>query len=107
MAMHSARGQASVDTDPVKLSKPFTFSLSPQQDHAVSEVVKKIELHDETQRKTDLETANSPVFSKALDLLRYVPIKLSKSDGDDFFLPTYLTPGYRDVSSKVSLFDTR
>ena len=102
----AARGQDVDDSQSVKLSEQFTFNLS-QREHALREVVEKIELHDEALRKGDLEAANSPAFDKALGLLRYVPIKLGKSVGDDFLLPNYLTLSYRDVPTEIDLFGQR
>lgn len=107
LAVHFARGQALADTNNPKLTEHFSFSRSQDEGYAVSEIVKTIELHDHARRAEALEAANTPVFAQALDLLRYVPIKLSKSDGDDFFLPSYLHPGYREVPAETHLLDPR
>ncbi len=102
----AASGQDSDDTHSVKLSERFTFNLS-QREQGLREIVEKIELHDEARRKEDLEIANAPAFTKPLDLLRYVPIKLGSSEGDDFLLPSYLTLSYRAVPAEVDLFGRR
>src|SRR5450432_2575475 len=75
---HPAYGQDAA-AQSVRLTDPFVFTLSPHPDNAVNEIVKKITLYDETQRKLESETANSPALTRALDLLRYLPIKLSNS----------------------------
>ena len=64
---------------------------------------------DELRRRDELETINQPVLSKALDLLRYLPIRLGGSDGDDddFSLPAYLQPGYARVPPDAHLFDPK
>lgn len=106
LARPAASGQDSDgDTHSVKLSEQFTFNLSQRE--GLREIVEKIELHDEARRRDELETANAPVFTKPLELLRYVPIKLGKSEGDDFLLPSYLTLSYRDVPTEVDLFGRR
>jgi hypothetical protein len=47
-------------------------------------------------------------FSRAIDLLRFVPLKLSSSNSnmDDFFTPSYLRQDYNAPSSQAHLFDT-
>ena len=99
--------QAPADTDSPKVSEPFVFTLSPPHDNAVNVVAKSIEQHDEILRVKELESVNAPVLAKALDLLRYIPIRFSISDADDFFIPNYLRRNYDTVPPEAHLFDTR
>jgi len=61
----------------------------------------------EAQRLVDLKNANEDVFTRAVDLLRFVPFKLSSSDIklDDFFTPNYLRADYNTARPEVHLFD--
>lgn len=70
-----AYGQAESPDSP-KLSEHFTFNLSPQRDFTVNELVKTLERRDEIRSQRELESANAGIFSKTLDLLRFVPIRL-------------------------------
>ncbi len=98
-------GQTPFETNPPKLGEPFTFTLSPQHDYALSAVTKSIEQHDEILRARELDEANAAIFSKAVDLLRYIPIKLGGSDPEDFFTPNYLRQGYAATPPKAHLVD--
>lgn len=100
-------GQTPVETNSPKLGEPFTFTLSPQHDYALSAVTKSIEQHDEILRAKELDEAHASIFSKAVELLRYIPIKLSGSDPEDFFAPNYLRQGDVGIPPAVGLFDKR
>lgn len=102
-----ACAEAPADTNSPKLSEPFVFNLRSQRDNAVNVIAKSIGQHDEILRAKELESANAPVLTKALDLLRYIPVKFSSSDPDDFFTPNYLQPGYATAPRKTQLFDKR
>ena len=105
-----ARGgfaQAPADPNSPKLSAPFVFTLSPKRDSAVSVTVESIEQHDAILRAKELESAHAPLLTKAFDLLRYIPIRVSSGDADDFFTPNYLRPGYASVPRETQLFDQR
>lgn len=103
----AAVGQTTADTP--KLDQPFTFTLQGQREHALGDFVNSLRNQDELRRRDELESINQPVLSKALDLLRYLPISLGGSDGDedDFSLPAYLQPGYARVPPDAHLFDTK
>jgi hypothetical protein len=65
--------------------------------------------YDEAMHARDLRAANETLFSRAIDLLRFVPFKLSSSNGnmDDFVTPNYLRTDYSEPSSETHLFETR
>lgn len=104
-----ALGQAAADAGTPKLDQSFTFTLQSGRDHAMGNFVSSLRQDDELRRHDELETINQPVLSKALDLLRYLPISLGGSDGDeeDFSLAAYLQPGYVRVPPDAHLFDTK
>lgn len=105
-AAHVARGQAPANSP--KLDQPFTFTLAPHRDYAVSAITRSVEQHDEFLRREELEAVNAPMLSKVLDLLRYVPLQLGASDDDgDFFTPSYLRRDYARLPSEFHLFDNR
>lgn len=101
-----ATRQAKAEDFP-KLDEHFTFTLSPQHDYAMREIVKSLEQRDELRRRKELEAANAPILSSVLDLLRYVPIRLSASnESDDFFAPSYLRPDYAREPREAHFFDS-
>jgi hypothetical protein len=79
------------DSSPT-LSETFSFRLSPRRDEAINQIMEAINKHYEFQRTREFENANKDIFSRATDLLRFVPFRLSNSSGniDDFFTPNYL-----------------
>ena len=99
--------QAPAYTDSPKLSEPFTFTLSPSHDYALSAVTKAIEQHDQNLRAKELEDAQAGAFNRAADLLRYLPIRLSNGAADDFFTPAYLRRDYATLPADAHLFDRR
>jgi hypothetical protein len=68
-----------------------------------------IKQQDDAMRVRDLQGAEATFFSRAIDLLRFVPFKLSTSNGnmDNFVTPNYLRPDYNAPSLQAHLFDTR
>jgi hypothetical protein len=110
MSLSTARvvtAQVAADADAPTLSDRFVFTLGPQRDDAVHVVAHAIEEHEEVLRARELESANASVFNRLIDLLRYVPLRVSGSDGGDFFNPTYFRPGYMEIPHETRLFDTR
>jgi hypothetical protein len=109
LVTHFAYGQSTPAGEEPKLAKSFTFTLSPDRERAVPEMLDVIKQKDDAMRVRDLQAADATFFSRAIDLLRFVPFKLSSSNGnmDDFFTPNYLRSDYNAPSSQAHLFDTR
>jgi hypothetical protein len=109
LVTHIAYGQSTPAGEEPKLTTSFTFSLSPYRERAVGEMLDVVKQQDDAMRVRDLQAANATFFSRAIDLLRFVPFKLSSSNGnmDDFFTPNYLRPDYNPPSSQAHLFDAR
>ena len=106
---HFSYAQATSDSEEPKLAKSFTFTLSPYRQRAAGEMLDIMRQHDEAMRVRDLQALDATLFSRAIDLLRFVPFKLSSSNDnmDDFFTPNYLRADYSEPSSEAHLFDTR
>jgi hypothetical protein len=101
--LSSARAQSTSPT------QDFTFTLGADRDHSIQDIVTRINSHDEARHSFELRSANESVFTRAIDLLRFVPFKLSSSDikSDDFFTPNYLRVDYERPLSEAHLFDNR
>jgi hypothetical protein len=108
LVTHIAYGQSTPAGEEPKLTTSFTFSLSPYRQRAVGEMLDVVKQQDDAMRIRDRQTANATFFSRTIDLLRFVPFKLSSGNGnmDDFFIPNYLRPDYNAPSSQAHLFDT-
>jgi hypothetical protein len=106
---HFACAQSAPSGEAPKLTESFTLTLSPHRDTALRQTIEAMKQYEETQRVFDLKAADASVFTRAIDLLRFVPFKLSNSSGnlDDFFTPNYLRAGCNEVPSEAHLFDTR
>jgi hypothetical protein len=107
--LSSARAQSASPSDSPKLTQDFTFTLGADRDHSIQDIVTRINSHDEARHSFELRRANESVFTRAIDLLRFVPFKLSSSDikSDDFFTPNYLRVDYERPLSEAHLFDNR
>ncbi len=102
-----AVGQGAGEPAGPKLNEPFVFNLRPQREDAVQVVAEQIQLHDEALQAKELEAANASLVGSAIELLRYVPIRVESSASDDFFTPNYLRPGYAPVQREANLFNAR
>jgi hypothetical protein len=109
LVTHFAYGQSTPAGEEPPLTKSFAFTLSPYRARAVPEMLDVIKHQDHAMGVRDLQPANATFFSRAIDLLRFVPFKLSSSNAnmDDFFTPNYLRPDYNAASAQAHLFDTR
>jgi hypothetical protein len=106
-ALSSTRAQSWSSSDSPKLTHDFSFSLEAHRDRTIQDIVGTINDRDEAQHSLELHTANESVFTRAIDLLRFVPFKLSSSDinSDEFFTPNYLRADYDRPVSQAHLFD--
>jgi hypothetical protein len=102
-----AQAQTASATDAPKLTESFTFTLDRHHDNGLRQTVETMKVRDEMQRMLDLKAADASAFTRAIDLLRFVPFKLSSSDfnPDDFFTPEYLRVDYNRAPSEAHLFD--
>jgi hypothetical protein len=106
-ALSSGRAQSASSSESPKLTQDFSFTLGAHRDRVIQDIVGAINSHDEAQQSFELRTANESVFTRAINLLRFVPFKLSSSDmkSDDFFIPNYLRVDFDNPVSEAHLFD--
>jgi len=106
-ALGSTLAQSESGTDAPKVTESFTFTLNPHHDDTIRLTIETIRVRDEMQRRLDLKAANTSVFTRVIDLFRFVPLKLSSSDitADDFFTPNYLRADYNRPTSEAPLFE--
>jgi hypothetical protein len=107
--LESALAQSAPTTDAPKLTENFSFTLNQHRDEAIRHTVETMMARDEMQRTLGLKDADASIFSRSIDLLRFVPFKLSGSDSkaDDFFTPNYMRSDYNRPTSEPHLFNTR
>jgi hypothetical protein len=88
-----------------KASADFSFDLG-QRDPATSKIIEIIRRQDDGRRIRELTALNSDPFTKAIDLLKFIPFRLSTNPNDDFLMPNYFLPGYNRFSPEAHLFNT-
>jgi hypothetical protein len=77
LVIHIAYGQSIPAGEEPKPTKSFTFTLSPYRQRAVGEMPDVVKQQDDAMRVRGLQAANATFFSRTIDLLRFVPFKLS------------------------------
>ena len=106
--LRAAQAQSGSAPDAPKLTEDFTFRLNQRRDDAIRRTIETMRAGEEMQRMLDLRAAEVSVFTRVIDLFRFVPVKLSSSDSknDDFLTPNYLRADYRSLSPpETHLFD--
>ena len=88
-----------------KASAEFSFDLR-QRDPATTKIIDIIQRQDDGRRTSELTALNADPFTKAIDLLRFLPFRLSTNPNDDFLMPNYLLPDYNKSSPEAHLFNT-
>ena len=73
LVTHFTHGQSTPAGEDPKLAKSFTFTLSPDRERAVPEMLDVIKPKDDAMRVRDLQAADATFFSRAIDLLQFVP----------------------------------
>jgi hypothetical protein len=103
----SGRAQSASPSESPKFTQDFTFTLGAHRDRVIQELVSAINSHDEAQYSFELRTANESVVTRAIDLLRFIPFKLSSSDmkSDEFLTPNYLRVDLDRPVGDAHLFD--
>jgi hypothetical protein len=106
-ALGSALAQSARAIDVPKLTESFSFTLNQHRDDTIHRTIEAIRTQDEMQGMLDLKAANTSIFTRAIDLFRFVPLKLGSSDinADGFFTPNYLHADYNRPISDAHLFD--
>ena len=56
---------------------------------------------EDERRALDVVAMNANPLTKAIDLLRFIPFRLSISPDDDFLVPNYLQPDYNRSSAEA------
>jgi hypothetical protein len=85
-------------------SAELSFDLG-RRDPAVSKIVEMMQRQDNGGRTLELAALNANPFTKAIDLLKFIPLRLSISPDDDFLMPDYLQRGYNRVPLEAHLFN--
>ena len=88
-----------------KASAEFSFDLR-QRDPAASKIIEIIQRQDDGTRARELTALNANPVAKAIDLLKFIPFRLSINPNDDFLMPNYLLPDYNRSSPEAHLFNT-
>jgi hypothetical protein len=104
----SALAQSVATPDTPTLTGNFSFTLLQHHDAAIRQTMEAMQARDVMQRTLDLKAADASVFTRAIDLFRFVPFQLRSSDvrADDFFTPNYMRPDYKSPAAEARLFDT-
>jgi len=89
-----------------KASAEFSFDLR-QHDPAISRMVEIMQRREDERRATEFSALNANPGTKAIDLLRFIPFRLSTSPDDDFLMPNYLLPDYKRAQLEANLFNTK
>ena len=105
----SAIAQSASTADSPKQTEHFTLQLN--RDRNAQELAETMKEQTEARQARDFHVANQSPFDRTLDLLRFVPFKLSsgdiKAEADDFFTPNYLRADYNRRIPDSELFDSR
>jgi hypothetical protein len=88
-----------------KTSAELSFDLG-QRDPAMSKIIELIQGQDDGRRTRELTALNADPVTKAIDLLKFIPFRLSINPNDDFLMPNYLLPGYNRSLPEAHLFNT-
>jgi hypothetical protein len=104
LCIYVSQAQNAPATEAPKANAELRFNLS-KHEPTVSKIVEIIQKHDDERRTLELAAANADSFMKAIDLLRFFPLRLSSSPDDDFLMPDYLRTGYNRPSPEVHLFN--
>jgi hypothetical protein len=88
-----------------KASAELSFDLG-QRDPATTKIIELLQRQDDGRRIRELTALNANPVTKAIDLLKFIPFRLSINPNDDFLMPNYLLPDYNRPSLEAHLFNT-
>ena len=105
LCTYTSQAQKAPAAEAPKASAELSFDLG-QRDPATSKIVEIIQKQGEERRTLELSAMNTTPFTRAIDLLKFVPISLSTGPDDHFLMPNYLLPDYNKSSPEAHLFNT-
>jgi hypothetical protein len=105
LCAYISQAQNGPAAEPPKASAEFSFDLG-HRDPATSKIIDILQRQDDGRRTRELTALNADPFTKAIDLLKFIPFRLSTNPNDDFLMPNYLLPNYNRPSPEAHLFNT-
>jgi hypothetical protein len=105
LCAYMSRAQNAPVAETPKERAEFNFDLG-QRDPATSKIIEIMQRQDDGRRIRELTELNSDPFTKAINLLKFIPFRLSTNPNDDFLMPNYFLPGYNRSSPEAHLFNT-
>jgi hypothetical protein len=105
LCAYISQAQNAPVADAPKASAEFSFDLG-QRDPATSKIIEIIQRQDDGRRTRELTALNADPVTKAIDLLKFIPFRLSINPNDDFQMRNYLLPDYNRSSPEAQLFNT-
>jgi hypothetical protein len=104
LCVYVSQAQNAPATEAPKPSAELRFNLG-KHEPTVSKIVEIIRKQDYERRTLELAAMNTDSFTKAINLLRFIPLRLSTGPDDDFLMPDYLRRSYNRPSPEVHLFN--
>jgi hypothetical protein len=105
LCVHITYAQNAPAAEAPKASAELTFKLG-RDEPTMTKVIEIIQKQAEERWTLELAAMNTTPFTRAIDLLRFVPFRLSTNPNDDFLMPNYLPPDYNRSSPEAHLFNT-
>ena len=104
LCIYVSQAQNAPATETPKATAELRFNLA-KPEPTVSKIVEIMQKQDDERRTLEVAAMNADSFTKAIDLLRFIPLRLSTGPDDDFLMPDYLRTGYNRPSPEVHLFN--
>jgi hypothetical protein len=105
LCAYTSQAQDAPVAETPKASAQFSFDLG-QRDPGTSKIIEIIQRQDHGRRTRELTALNADPVTKAIDLLKFIPFRLSIDPNDDFLMPNYLLPDYNRFWPEAHLFNT-
>ena len=105
LCAYLSQAQNAPVADSPKATTELSFDLG-RRDPVTSKIIEIIQRQDDGKRIRELTALNADPFTKTIDLLKFIPFRLSTNPNDDFLMPNYLLPDYNRSSAEADLFNT-
>jgi hypothetical protein len=103
LCAYTSQAQNAPAAESPKTTAELSFDLG-RRDPATSKIIDIIQRQDDGRRIRELAALNADPFTKAIDLLKFIPFRLSTNPNDDFLMPNYLLSDYNRSSPETDLF---